>query len=415
MRKFFYGTIFFICAAILCTGCGTETKITSLKDLEKGRLAVWSVSAITTMVQEKFPDAKFFYIDSVGDMVQTLNQNKIDAFFIEKSRANSMQAEGIKIDYLSESVGKLRIGYIFTKSAKGEKLQSQMNEFLKKLTDSGELDKLKNKWFNVNLTKKQTYKKSELTGENGTLKMLSEASAFPYSYIQDGEVTGYEVELIDKFCAEYGYNYEIEITDFGVMIGNVSLGRADVGIAAMQYTEERGEQFLFSEPTQWDDCIAVIKKSTDNSKKTLSDFKNSRIGCWPECGYEVLARKILPDAQYIYIDTLGDLVLNLKQNKIDSFVLGKVYADNLISSGVEVEYLDESFGEISTAFLFTKSAKGEKIQSQMNEFLKKLTDGGELDNLKEKWFTGGEEKRVFEKNKLSGENGTLIIETDAIL
>ena len=35
-----------------------------------------------------------------------------------------------------------------------------MNEFLKKLTDSGELDKLKNKWFNDNLTKKQTYKKS---------------------------------------------------------------------------------------------------------------------------------------------------------------------------------------------------------------------------------------------------------------
>lgn len=205
MRKFFYGTIFLICAAILFTGCGTETKITSLKDLEKGRLAVWAISAITTMVQEKFPDAKFFYIDSVGDMVQNLNQNKIDAFFIEKSRANSMQAEGIKIDYLPESVGALRIGYIFTKNEKGRYLCEQMNEFLKKLTDSGELDKLKDKWFNGN-SAKQTYKKSELTGENGTLKMLSEASAFPYRYIQDGEVTGYEVELIDKFCAEYGYN-----------------------------------------------------------------------------------------------------------------------------------------------------------------------------------------------------------------
>lgn len=62
---------------------------------------------------------------------------------------------------------------------------------------------------------------------------------------------------------------------------------------------------------------------------------------------------------------------NLKQNKIDAFVLGKIYADELKMQGVAVDYLPQNLGDVPTAYIFPKTERGEKICAEMNEFIKK--------------------------------------------
>ena len=414
MKRLLYIALIIACSVVFTIGCSNETAIKSIDDLRSARIGCWPSSNCELLAKEKFPNAEYVYFDFISDMVQNLKQNKIDTFILEKVFVDTMKSEGIEIDYLPESIGKVRTGYIFPKNEKGQQLCNQMNEFLAKIEKSGELDKLKEKWFKGDESGRH-FTKSTLTGENGTLKISSEAVTTPYTYIKDGEVTGYEIELLDRFCAKYGYNYEIKVDDFGILLGDVSTGKTDIGASSIEFTEERAEKLLFSDATNWDDCVAVINpNSAARVKKSLSDYKNARIGCWPECGYEFAAKKFLPDAQYIYLDFLSDLVQNLKQNKIDAFVLGKVYADHLVSEGVNVTYIDESLGDMLTSFMFTKSEKGQKLQSQMNEFLAKIEKSGELDKLQDKWFTGTEEKRVLTKPELTGANGTLIVGTDGL-
>lgn len=69
--------------------------------------------------------------------------------------------------------------------------------------------------------------------------------------------------------------------------------------------------------------------------KSLDDLKTARIGSWPECGYELKAREVLPNAKFVHLDFLSDLVQNLKQNKIDAFVIGKSYVEilNIFAKG----------------------------------------------------------------------------------
>ena len=73
--------------------------------------------------------------------------------------------------------------------------------------------------------------------------------------------------------------------------------------------------------------------------KSLDDLKTARIGAWLDSGYELKAREAFPNAKFVHLDFLSDLVQNLKQNKIDAFVIGKNYVENLKFEGIDVDYL----------------------------------------------------------------------------
>lgn len=414
MRKIIL--IIMILTVSLLAGCqNEENKIKSLDDLQHARIGCWPTSLAEMYAREKFPEAQYVYFNFISDMVQNLKQNKIDAFLLDSVYAENLMSEGIDVDYIKEPIGEVKIAYVFSKTEEGQKLCNQVNKFIKKLNDTGELDKLKQKWLKGNESSRN-FTKSKLTGKNGKLKIATEAVTVPYIYIKDKNVTGYEVEIIDKFCAEYDYDYEINVEDFSAMLADVSLSKINIGMSSIQVIEERTKQVLFSEPTNVDNIVAIINPTSKSatSTKTLDDFKNAKIGCWPECGYEFAARKHFPDAQYVYLDFLSDLVQNLKQNKIDAFVLGKVYADNLIREGVDITYFKDNLGDVPVSFMFTKSEKGQKLRDQMNEFITKLEQSGEIEELKKKWFNGTEEQRTFTKSQLTGENGTLSAATDAL-
>ena len=138
-----------------------------------------------------------------------------------------------------------------------------MNEFLSKIEASGELDALKNKWFNSDESNR-TFEKTPSTGENGTLKICTDGDAAPFVYLREWQLVGYEVELFDKFCAAYGYNYESKIDLFPTMLIDVTIGKADVGMNAIDKTPEREVKVLFSNQTFVEQTVAVINADATN-------------------------------------------------------------------------------------------------------------------------------------------------------
>ena len=129
--------------------------------------------------------------------------------------------------------------------------------------------------------------------------------------------------------------------------------------------------------------------------KSLDDLKTARIGAWAESGYELKAREMFPNAKFVHLDFLSDLVQNLKQHKIDAFIIGKGYAENLKFEGAEVDYLPQSLGDVPVSYIFTKNERGQKICSQMNEFIPLIKQNGEFEELESKWLRSDESKRIF--------------------
>ena len=255
MKKF----LLIICAALLITGCGGEGKqITSFDDLKTARIGAWPFSAYEVLAQNNFPDAQFFTFDSLGDLLQNLRDHKIDAFVIGKAFIDSAKQDGVDANYLPQSLGDVPLSYIFPKNERGQKLCSQMNEFLATVEANGELDALRQKWIQ-GYTGEQTFTKTPSTGENGTLKIGTDAYNTPFIYISKQQFVGFEVELFDKFCAAYGYDYEIQVEYFPTMLADVTTGRIDVGMNAIEKIPGRERDLLFSNPHYMEQAVIVVE------------------------------------------------------------------------------------------------------------------------------------------------------------
>ena len=75
------------------------------------------------------------------------------------------------------------------------------------------------------------------------------AGEAPYSFMEDGELTGATVALHREIFKNLGIeNVEGVATDFGALIPGLQAGRFDVVSAGMSILPQRCEQALFSEP-----------------------------------------------------------------------------------------------------------------------------------------------------------------------
>src|SRR5690606_40898290 len=84
--------------------------------------------------------------------------------------------------------------------------------------------------------------------EQGTVT-VGFAGEAPYSFMQDGELTGATVALHREIFKNLGIdNVEGVATDFGALIPGLQAGRFDVVSAGMSILPQRCEQALFSEP-----------------------------------------------------------------------------------------------------------------------------------------------------------------------
>ncbi len=262
---------------LILSGCQNENReIKSLDDLKTARIGAWLDSGYELKAREVFPNAKFVHLDFLSDLVQNLKQNKIDAFVIGKNYVENLKFEGIDVDYLPKSIGELPLGYILTKNERGQKICCQMNEFIALIETNGELDELKSKWLHSDESKR-IFTKSNLSGANEKLIIVTDAQSPPFVYLREGQIVGFEAEIIDKFCAAYGYDYEIKIENFLTMLGDITTGKADIGMDAFEILPEREKNMLFSKPTQVEQVVLVINSESNGVFDVTERIKASLI------------------------------------------------------------------------------------------------------------------------------------------
>ncbi|MBR2520137.1 MAG: transporter substrate-binding domain-containing protein [Selenomonadaceae bacterium] len=328
MRKIFL----LLTVTFLLCGCGVEYKeINSLDDLKSARIGAWPDCAYELRAREHFPDAKYIGLDSLSDLVQNLAQHKIDAFVIGKTYAENLRNNMPNVKYLPESLGDVPLSYIFPKTERGQKFRDQMNEFISKTEANGELDTLRQKWL-FGDESGRTFSKSNLSGENGKLKIGTDAQSPPFVYLRGQEPAGYEVELIDKFCAAYGYDYEIKVDSFVTMLADVSSGKLDIGADAIEILPERQKSINFANPTYVEQTVAVVSVGASDENFFAALIKRFKVSFVDEDRWQMIlegtAKTLTITIASIIFGTalgFGVYMLYREENKFVNKIIDGVY------------------------------------------------------------------------------------------
>ncbi|MBR2683845.1 MAG: ABC transporter permease subunit, partial [Atopobiaceae bacterium] len=358
-----------------------------------------------------FPDSEYLYFDGYPGLTAALQNGAIDAFLGDEPAIRCINAQQPDIDYIKGRLTNNYYSFAFRKNDQREKeLCEQFNAFLRKLKEDGTYDEIDATWFGTDESKK-VVDMSGLTGENGTIRVVTTSTDEPFSYIKDGKHVGYDIDVAVRFCRECGYNIEIGDVDWQARIPALQAGQYDF-TTTLNVTPEREESVLFSDPVS-DGGIVVAVRAEDlvgtsgTPSASVSSFNGKRAGVITGSFHDSVVTEYLPSSPISNYDTYTDLVEALRTGKIDYFLASTEVATSLMDSSNDLVALEEPVKYLDIGAMFAKNDKGERLKAQMDEFLTKAKADGTLDEIYAFWSDPSSASTPVDMSGLTGENGTL--------
>ena len=245
-------------AGLLAGGAAAQAgggSITELDQLSGQKVGVVTGAVFDQALLDRVPDALPQYYNSQSDAVAALLSGRIAAIVTDEPMARDIAARTPGLALVKEMFR--ADSYAFALPLGSEALCGQINEVLARFREDGTLAQVDAVWFGADEDAK-VLPDLELTGENGVLRFATCSSHAPFSFIKDGQVVGYDIDLILRICGELGYSLELFDMDFGGIIPGITAGKYDVAGACITVTEERRQSVLFSDPDYTGGIVALV-------------------------------------------------------------------------------------------------------------------------------------------------------------
>jgi len=407
----------------LFAGCGQSEveeerkenlpQITALEDLAGCKVGVLTGSVNEQYVREQIPGCEIVYFNAITDMPVALSAGKLDAFVEDDSTTRFLLKQYADLCKLTE-LCPCTYGFIFPKNEAGQALRDQVNEYLADILADGTMAQFDRLWFEADEAERQL-DFSGLTGENGTLSMaVSTDVGYPFVYLSDGQMVGYDVNIALEFCRRYGYGLELTNYNFSGLLAAVSTEKAQFGASGITMTEERAESLYFSEPDYYSAVDVIVRRAqdtdaagADSNEALLASLTGKRIGVLTGGWCDVAAEQSIPECQVVYFNTNPDIALALDAGKIDAYMTDETVALKLLLSypdqQIRMNVLDDHYGVV-----FRKDdPESDALRAQLDEYIAQYLADGTAEAMKALWFGTDTAAQTIDFSGLTGENGTL--------
>lgn len=225
-----------------------------------------------------------------------------------------------------------------------------------------------------------------------TITVLTSSGYEPYEMVDtNGELTGFDIELMEALAEELNLEIEWRDVDFDGIVASLQSGHAEIAIAGMTPTEARKEVVDFS--TVYYNSEAGLQNylvfdSSDVTITGLDDLTGLTVGAQLGTIQAELLTQLADEYGFtVDLRTTNTIIVEeINTNRIDVLVVEAEVAqsilennENLSMVGFESD-LDSIMGN-AIAF-----SKGSEYTELFNEALVTLTENGTLAALIEKWF-----------------------------
>ncbi len=393
------------------TAQGSASGTVRWQDYNGKKLGVLVGPLMEDAAKEFFPDSEYLLFDSYPDCVTALLAGKIDGFLGDEPGVKSIRAEQPKVDYIHESLTENNYSFAFRKDdQKSAALCREFNAFLKKCWEDGTMEEL-DVWFGVDEAKK-TVDMSGLSGENGTIRVVTTSTDMPWSYIKDGKHVGYDIDLVVRFCRDRGYALEIGDVDFAGRIPAIQSGKYDF-TTDMNVTPERMEQVLFSDPTSHggivlavraSDLAASIQPESAAEYSEYSDLSGKRVSMLTGAPFEELVRSKVPDVgEFSYFNSAPDTILALKSGKTDAFLTNNAVGALAVNRNPELALFPQDLDTSAFGIAFAKGDPARDMWQAAYDAISEETKNA----LWEKWTGSDDSVKLLPEQDWPGSNGTV--------
>ena len=221
-----------------------STKLQRGADLEGKRIAVLQGSAHETYATKTYPTARVLQFQTMADVVLAVKTGKADAGLNDALPLAEILKDDPALAALGEDLFSFPVGVAFNKNQPA--LRAQFNQFLADLRRDGSYDALRTRWLAGHTPQREAARRVD--APNGVLTIGTAVGGAPFVLMQDNQLTGFDIELAERFAASQGKKAQFLNMEFGGLIAAVASGKVDFVIASIFVTEERKKQVDFGDP-----------------------------------------------------------------------------------------------------------------------------------------------------------------------
>ena len=201
---------------------------------------------------------------------------------------------------------------------------------------------------------------------------------------EKGEIIGFDVDVANAICKEIQATCKFKGEAFDALIPNLKAKRFDASISAIDITDARAKQVLFSD-AYYDSTASYV---TLKGKATLESAKNVGV----QNGTTFQQYTVAETKQYTTkaYASLQSAILDLKSGRIDMIFGDTAVLADMISKEPEMQFVGEKvankkyFGN-GLGIAMHKSNK--ELAEQLNKGLAAIKVNGEYQKIYDKWMT----------------------------
>ena len=239
----------------------------TIEDLNGKNIGVQTAVLYEELIQDRVPDAVFQYYTMPNDMILALQSGKVDAYLIEEVSYGVQKKNHPDLAVLEEPAGYINATCIIGNNERQDTLLSQLNQFIADSWENGLLDELYDYWIADFDPVNDTCDITGFTGENGVISVAVEGGYEPFSFISNGNISGFDVDFICRFAREYGYTPEFYEVPFEAIAPGVESGKSDIGMNIV-VSAERNETGTLSD-VYYTTPIRLVIMGEDESELTF--------------------------------------------------------------------------------------------------------------------------------------------------
>lgn len=219
-----------------------------------------------------------------------------------------------------------------------------------------------------------------------TLTVCTDAPYPPMEFEQDGEYTGFDMELIRAIATDMGLGLAVVNSGFDPITSGSAMvaGDCDLAAASITITDEREANIDFSAPYFLADQSLLVK--ADSGITTLAETSGQSLAVQSGTTGEAYAQKNAPsDTEIVSFDNPGDLFVALEAGDVvgvlQDIVVNQDRADNDDTVVVTETYPTNEFYGFAV-----KNDGSDALLAAVNESLSKLRRDGTYDQIYAEWF-----------------------------
>ena len=156
--------------------------------------------------------------------------------------------------------------------------------------------------------------------EHGPKVRVSLVNLPPLQFEQDGELTGYQVDILEAVLKRVGLQPDYTLEPFAKVFADLKEKKTEVSLDFIP-TEERGQVVLFSKK-KFDIYMGIFARKERTDLNSIEALKNARIASHPGYGLNPKLKRLLPDAEIVHaVDPQGMFRL-VSSGKADAVIHG---------------------------------------------------------------------------------------------